>query len=154
MTEISLIKTLSGYVPADQATSEWSEKVKIGSIIHGDFKKARNPAFHRKGFALLNLAYEYWVPGEIDDKWGAPQKNFDQFRGDLTILAGFYDVVIRLDGSTRIVPKSISFSSMDDAEFEKWYNAVLNVILKKVNVLNTMTPEEVNRLVDQIIGFA
>lgn len=27
-----------------------------------EIKKQRNPAYHRKFFALLNLAYEYWVP--------------------------------------------------------------------------------------------
>jgi len=73
----------------------------------------------------------------------------------LTILAGFYHVEIRLDGTTRIEADSISFSNMpDDETFSAWYNAVLNVILEKVNVLNTMTAEEVNKLVDQIIGFA
>lgn len=152
--EIALIKSMSGYMPADQPTEDWDKKNKLGTVIHSDFKRSRNPKFHRKGFALLNLGFEYWEPGEINSKYGTPEKNFDQFRSDITILAGFYDVVIRLDGSTRVVPKSISFASMEEPDFEKWYNAVLNVILKKINVLNTKSAEEVNRLVDQVLGFA
>ena len=151
--EIALTKTMSGYVPADQHTAEWSEKVKLGAVIHSDFKKARNPAFHRKGFALLNTAFSYWDPGDIDSKFGKPQKNFDRFRKDLTILAGMYEVVIRIDGTTRIEAKSLSFSSMDDQDFEKWYNAVINVILQRIPVLQNMGRDEVDRLVEQVMNF-
>lgn len=151
--EVALIKTMSGMLPADPQTEEWYSKVKVGSMVHSDFKKSRNPKFHRKAFALLNTAFQYWDPGEINSQFGTPQKNFDQFRSDITILAGFFDVVIRIDGSTRIVPKSISFSNMDDTEFEKWYNAVINVIIARIPVLKDMSKDEVNNLVEQVLNF-
>lgn len=154
MTHVALSKTLQGFMPADEPTREVYGKMKLGEVLHGDFKKMRNARFHRKLFALLNLAYEYWQPGEIDSQHGTPEKNFDRFRRDLIILAGFYDVVIRLDGTTRIEAKSISFANMDDAEFEKLYNAILNVILKKIDTLKDMTADEVNRLVDEVLRFA
>jgi hypothetical protein len=146
-------KTMAGYIPADHQTIEWDQKVKLGQLVHGEFKKARNGAFHKKMFALFNLAYEYWDPGEVNSKYGTPEKNFDRFREDLTILAGFYNVVIRLDGTTRIEAKSLSYAAMDNDEFEKVYNAVLNQILKRINVLKDMTAEEVNKLVDQVLSF-
>ncbi len=31
-------------------------------MLYADFKKARNPRFHRKYFALLNLGFKYWEP--------------------------------------------------------------------------------------------
>jgi hypothetical protein len=31
-------------------------------VLYADFKQARNPAFHRKFFALLNLGFDYWQP--------------------------------------------------------------------------------------------
>ncbi len=34
----------------------------MGGILYADFKQARNPAFHRKFFALLNLGFDYWHP--------------------------------------------------------------------------------------------
>jgi hypothetical protein len=43
---------------------------------------------------------------------------------------------------------------MDNEEFEKLYNAVLNVLLKRVNVLCDMTADEVNDLVDKVLSFA
>ena len=150
---VSIAKLPNGFAPADTETAALHSKLKIGEVLHGDFKRMRNPRFHRKLFALLNLAFDYWEPGEINSKYGVPEKNFDRFRRDLIILAGFHEVVIRLDGSTRVEAKSISFSSMDDTEFDKLYNAVLNVILKRVNVLNTMSAEEVNALVDKVLAF-
>jgi hypothetical protein len=32
------------------------------AFLYADFKQARNPAFHRKFFALLNLGFDYWQP--------------------------------------------------------------------------------------------
>lgn len=34
----------------------------MGAVLYADFKQARNPAFHRKFFALLNLGFDYWQP--------------------------------------------------------------------------------------------
>jgi hypothetical protein len=31
-------------------------------VLVADFKQVRNPAFHRRFFALLNLGFEYWEP--------------------------------------------------------------------------------------------
>ncbi|HIB6552632.1 TPA: DUF1367 family protein, partial [Klebsiella pneumoniae] len=32
------------------------------SVLEADYKLVRNPAFHRRYFALLNLGFEYWEP--------------------------------------------------------------------------------------------
>ncbi|SFO03146.1 DUF1367 family protein [Xenorhabdus japonica] len=49
--------------PATPATREYlHSKIKCGDVLYADFKKARNPRFHRKYFALLNLGFEYWEP--------------------------------------------------------------------------------------------
>jgi len=150
---LTLSKVPNGFIPSDQGTRDFHDKLKVGEVIHGDFKKMRNYRFHKKYFALLNLAFDYWDPGQITSKYGTPEKNFNRFREDAQILAGYYEITIRLDGSTRIEAKSISFAAMDDTEFDKLYNAVLNVILKRVNVLNTMSAEEVNDLVDKVLAF-
>lgn len=152
--QINLTKTLTGLIPSDEETNTWFQKLKLGQVVAADFRKVRNPAFHRKLFALLNLGYSYWNPGKINSKYGVPEKNFDRFRKDITILAGYHHSVVRLDGSVRIEADSISFAKMDSDTFEKLYNNVLTVILNKVTVLNTMTKDEVNTLVDKILTYA
>ena len=150
---IALIKTPGGWGNADPKTEEFHAKIKLGGTIHGDFKQMRNAGFHRKLFALFNLAFEYWEPVEINHKYGVPEKNFERFRKDLTILAGHYHIVVRLDGTAKPEADSISFGNMDQDTFDKLYNNVLNVILKKISVLKEMGAEEVNELVDKFLEF-
>jgi len=150
--EAVLIKTLKGFIPGEPKTEEWFNKLKIGAAVHGKFRKYRNLAFHRKYFALLNIAYENWTPGSIDSKYGVPEKNFDRFRADLIILSGYYDTTIRLDGSVRIEPRSVSFAKMDNEEFEKLYNRTIDVLIKHV-YNSKMSKEEIEKLVEQYLQF-
>jgi len=151
MVELTFVKTDMGIYPAGKDTEEYVSKLKYGEQIAADFHKRRNVKFHRKGMALLNYLYQHWEPGEINSKYGTPEKNFDRFRRDLTILAGFYKQTIRLNGEVRTEAKSISFSSMDDSEFEKWYSAIIDVGLKYVLV--NYDAKELDRVVNELIGF-
>jgi len=70
---------------------------------------------------------------------------FDRFRKDLTILAGFYEQTVRLNGEVRTEAKSLSYASMEPDEFERCYNAMINAAIKHVfgrttdqNVLNQL----------------
>lgn len=137
------------FIAADPETEELARKMKPGEILHGNFSRMRNPAFHRKMFALFNFAFDHWEPGELSSQYGKPEKNFDQFRGDLVILAGYFEVVTRLDGSVRIKPKSLSYGSMDQDEFEKVYQAVLTVVVQRI--LPQYTKEDVNSLIEQAL---
>ncbi|MGF1761688.1 DUF1367 family protein [Photobacterium sagamiensis] len=38
------------------------DKKRVGAVIECSFKTVRNPIFHRKYFALLNLGFDYWIP--------------------------------------------------------------------------------------------
>lgn len=64
MAQLQLIKQSSGIlIPATLETSEiLQSKIKLGDIPVAEFKQIRNPAFHRRFFALLNLGFEYWEP--------------------------------------------------------------------------------------------
>ena len=150
---VSLSKTFNGFIPADPNTQEWANKIKIGQVVHSDFKKVRNYKFHKKYFALLAVAYDNWEPGEINSKYGTPEKNFDRFRADLTILAGFYENHVRLDGTVRIEPKSISFANMDNQEFEDLYNRTIDVLIKYV-YKSALGKEDIENLVEQYLSFA
>jgi len=150
---IALIKTPGGWANGDSKTEEFHRKTRLGNMVHGDIKQMRNAGFHRKFFALLNLAFEYWNPGEINHEYGTPEKNFERFRKDLTILAGYYHIVIRLDGTAKPEADSIKFGRMDQATFDALYQNVLSVIMKKIHVLNKLGEDEINKLVDKFLEF-
>lgn len=64
MAQLQLIKQSSGIlIPATPETGDFlHSKCKLGAVLVADFKQVRNPAFHRRFFALLNLGFEYWEP--------------------------------------------------------------------------------------------
>jgi hypothetical protein len=153
--KLALQKTIGHTLsPADPLSEELLQKIKPGEVIHGEYARMRNGRFHRKFFALLNLGFEYWQPGQIDSKYGTPEKNFDRFRSDVTILAGYYHTEIRLDGSVRVEPDSISFAAMDEDTFEKLYQSVLTVLMQRIPVLSGMAADEIDSLVDKFLHFA
>lgn len=152
MAEVSLTKHSNFLSPADPAAEEYIGKMKQGQYLIAEIKRPRNPQFHKKFMSLLRLGFEYWEPGEVGNRWGKPEKNFDQFREDVTIMAGFFTVSIRTDGSTRLRPKSISFASMDDEEFERVYQSVLTVLMERV--LTGLSEDEVESITNQLMSYA
>ncbi|MBK4119125.1 DUF1367 family protein [Pluralibacter gergoviae] len=62
--ELQLIKQSAGtLIPASPETSDiLHSKIKLGAVLVAEFRQVRNPAFHRRFFALLNLGFEYWEP--------------------------------------------------------------------------------------------
>jgi len=151
---IILTKTLTGLVPADPKTEEWYRKIKLGSNIHSDFKQMRNAAFHRKMFALFNLAFEYWEPADINTKWGKPEKSFDNFRKNLTILAGHGHLVFNINGTYKMEADSLSFGSMSQEVFDELYQNIITVVMKKIPTLNKMTQDEIDNVVNRVLEFA
>lgn len=152
-TELILTKTVSGQLaPADPQAVEYVGKLKLGQSLRAVVTKQRNPAFHRKHFALLNFAFDHWEPEGKQYKGEPVQKNFEQFRRDVTILAGYFDTTYTLKGEVRLVPKSISFASMDNDEFSALYNATINVILSRI--LTKYTRDDLDNVIDQLLmGF-
>jgi len=80
-----------------------------------------------------------------------PEKNFDRFRKDIAILAGFYEATFRLNGDVRLEAKSISFHSMSEDEFEELYTKTIDVIVK--HVLNNYTDEMLRSVLEQVEAF-
>lgn len=136
--ELTLIKQLNGdFRPATDKDKKLCNKVKVGSPISGNFTKPRNYEFHKKYFALLNLAFEY---SDIN--------NFEFFRKEIIKRAGYYESYINFKGIEVFEAKSISFAKMDNLEFEILFKKTIDVILKYV--LKNNTEEEI---LENLINF-
>ena len=158
MTDAFFIKTAArALMPATDQDAELLQHIKIGQPNKLTFKRVRNYGFHQKYFALLNLAFDYWTPPETKaDKLLEivdlpPEKNFDRFRKDIIILAGYYDATYRLNGEIRLEAKSISFANMSEDEFEELYSKTIDVIIKRV--LNNYTGDTLRAIVEDIQAF-
>ena len=146
MADVWLINSGNGLVPASPEDSEALGHMKLGERVRAKITRPRNPQFHRKFFALMKVGYDAFDPPEI-----IGQKNFDQFRKDVIIRAGYYEQWVRLDGSIQTVAKSISFGKMSQEDFEKLYSACIDVLLQ--SVLSQYTQEDIDQVVDEVLGF-
>ena len=138
--------------PASESDKEILDKVKPGQDLRIEFKRVRNLKFHRKWFALARFAFDYWEP-EIPDFHGhTPAKNFDRFRKDLIILAGYYDVTYQINDKVRVEAKSIAFENMAEEDFEQLYSKTIDVVIKHICL--TMSQEEIDNAVEGALSFA
>jgi uncharacterized protein DUF1367 len=158
MPEAVLKKEGDYFIPVRIDDKEWMEGLKNGAAFYfKSAKKCRNPHFLRKYFAMLRHAFEHWEP-EIPEEHKVrnfkvpPEKDFDRFREEMQILAGFYKLAFRTDGGLTKIATSISFDEMeDDADFQKVYNAVANVLIKVI--LTNYTYDDLDRVVSELIRF-
>lgn len=165
MKEIELVRTpggLRGWTEEDQKAFErfmdrlGFEASGPGELEPGEVARIalivpRNPKFHRKFFAMLKLGFDAWEPRRKNWKGLPVQKNFERFRKDATIAAGFYEIVATSAGGVKHEALSIAFGNMEEDEFERVYNAVADVLLQ--NVLRRYKRDDLDRVVEQLMAF-
>jgi hypothetical protein len=154
-----LIRAETGLVPADDHTREWFNRIKIGSTVLADARQMRNGGYFRKWWALVKLGYDYWSEDieTIEYKGERVLPDFDRFRKDVTISAGFYQPVVNLKGELRIEPESLRWASMSEERFTQLYDATIRVLLRRVfngKVCPTWSEEQLRAVAEQILEFA
>ena len=134
--KLLLKNTASGLVPIYDDDYEEKKKLKIGQVYEVSIKLVRNYEFHKKYFALINCAWEYLSEGK-QNHFG----NVDNFRKTIEVIAGYFDEWYspKLKQSVHI-PKSISYASMDNLEFEQLYSNVWDVLFR--TALSNINEEE------------
>lgn len=137
------------------------DNLEPGEMFTFRYSLPRNKKFHRKFFALLNFLYEHWEPSHGRKRLtykGVPiEKNFEQFRKDMIILAGFGKPTYELGRNGRVKvhmdAKSIAFDKMSEDEFEKLYRAVIDMAIKQFLPAHYQNREDVDRIVAEIERF-
>ena len=132
--KINLLNTPEGLKALADSDYEEKKKLKLGEIYTCEIRLMRNYKFHRKYFALINLAWEY----QTQKTTAFFSENKEVFRKTVEIAAGHFEQIYSIERREWVqVPKSIAFDKMDNAEFEKLYNNVktvlFNTFLKHIN---------------------
>ena len=148
--EILLKKIETSLYPIDDEGANYLFQCKQGQIVKAKISKPRNILFHRKYFSLLNLAFEAFEPN-VKYKGQIIEKNFERFREDIQILAGYGIPTVNIKGEVRYISKSISFGSMEEDDFDKLYSSVINVILK--HILTNYKHEDLEQVVNEVINY-
>jgi len=135
--KIQVVKTNNGFLkPAYNSDYELLSKIKPNEIIEIEYKKRRNVKFHRLFFALMNLAFENQEAYYL----------LDDLREDVIIKAGYYREVVDFStGEIKTKAISISFSNMEESEFNKLYTDCKTVISQWLGIDNETISEEIER---------
>ena len=135
-------------VPAFDTEEERLQKFRNNLIYPVQIVQSRNPDFHGKVFAFLQFCFNYWSGEQTDMRFKPNAAQFDTFRRNLMVLAGYKDITFTMDGRLRVEAQSLAYSAMEQAEFEECYSALINAAL--IHVFgNTQDP----RVLKQLEGF-
>ena len=132
--KLLFIKSQGGVlIPADAECIENMQKVKNNETIMIEYKPKRNIFFHRKAFALLNLVL-------------ANQDHYKTVENILEVVkfrAGYFETIIAHTGKKHYKTKSISFSEMDNLEFEDFYSKIIDVAFELTGLLKNDIEKEI-----------
>lgn len=120
------------FSPASDIDLERLQRFKNGEMYTAEIKLTRNPQFHRKVMAFFGFCFQHWSADKAGLSYADERTQFNRFRKDLTILAGYYDTVVNIRGEVRAEAKSIAYANMQQDEFEELYNALINAAIKHV----------------------
>lgn len=125
--KINLVKTSDGFKYAEDADAEKARSIKTGATVTADIRLFRNIKLHRKFFKLIEVAWNFLTEQQQAFFHG----NMDSFRYSLEIAAGCVEMTYSpLRGEWVERAKSISFDKMDEAEFSKLYDSMVDVIIQ------------------------
>lgn len=129
-------KTLHGLAPGDPQAEEMLSKWKLGDQIMVEARKPRNPYHHRLAMACAQLVVEN------TDRY----KNIDHFLAAAKVYAGHCDRFETAKGEVVLVPKSISFASMDQTEFGPFFDKMIELACKVLSVDAPTMVDEINAM--------
>lgn len=158
-SDLLFVKSTTGMVPANDEAHDWLRKKRLGASLLVDAKEMRNGAFFRKYMALLQMSYEYWADNAktLEFKGKQVMPNFDRFRKDIIITAGFYYPVVNLKGEVRIEHESLKWASMTEERFTELYDRTITALIQQVfngKICQAWTEAELRSVVAQIESFA
>lgn len=141
-------KGLRGSSPADhEAWTKFRRRLEVmkpGKWIRIEWSSPRNPAHHRKFFALLELIKEN------SETYNTVEKALIAVK----LATGHFDLLAHPEtGEIIQIPKSIAFENMEQEAFDKFYSAAIDAVLNVI--LRDMDRETADRLIDMIVtGWA
>lgn len=137
--KITLYQNGGSLHAADDAAKNFLRRLGDGEFMVIDAKRSRNVQHHRKLFALLQIVLEN------QERFRTVDELLDFFK----IATGYCETLV-FAGREYVKPKSIAFESMGQDEFERFFDAVCDLIAK--HILPTVTQPILEREIRDLIG--
>jgi hypothetical protein len=152
MTTIYMKKIGKALVPDSDEEAEKLQRFK--GVIKCEITEMRNGPFFRKYWKLISVAFDYASANMIPRQHNGVEVVMckDQFRKDITVMAGYYDPVFTVHGDVKLEAKSLQWSKMTEEDFAKLYSATIDVILQKV--LPGLDEDDLNEALERTLAYA
>ena len=122
MANLLMARRGSGLYPIDEPGQDVLSRLPQREYVKVNITRPRNLAHHRKFFAMLQLVFSN------QDRYD----QFEHFLAALKIALGHCDTIVLANGSCNYLPKSISFTNMDQTEFDQFYNRACDLIAERI----------------------
>lgn len=131
--ELYLQNTLDGFKVIYPEDLEKKKSLTLGDTYKVVVSNPRNVKFHRKFFALLaivmdNLPHDFKITTVNGQELEV--KTIEDLLWHIKMQTGHHERKVTLGGRVTFEAKSISFAKMDEAQFQEFYSAAIDVILK------------------------
>ncbi len=122
------VEVLGPHTPDDENKVR---KLPTDKPVRAQITVPRNLAMHRRGFAFLQAVFS------LQDQF----EDFEVFRKWLVMKAGYFDVMVipdrsvggrRFESGEILLPKSLSFASMDEVEFRECVQRMITAFLNSI----------------------
>lgn len=131
---------LGSLKPVDQAGLDALAKMRQGTQVLIAMKRARNPRHHRLYWALMALIH--------------PQQELyttvEQLSNAMKCAVGWCDKITLKDGTIMAIPKSISFANMAQAEFDQFFERIIQLVVTKI--LPGVDSQDLKNRLEEMIG--
>lgn len=137
--EYTATKTLGSLRPDWPTDQETFKNAPEGTRFRVKSYTPRNLKFLQRHMVLLNMVYQslpesFTEPSDItiDGKVHkvAQIPNFEAFRDEIKIKLGYVEHRFTSDGEIHRKPKSISFASMNEEDFQAFHSQTIDIILR------------------------
>ena len=108
--------------PSDDQSYEALAKLKNGDLVEVLISKKRNLQHHRLFFALARKVFENIPEGRYD--------NLEAMVTAIKVGVGHCDIIPMKSGEVCYIPHSISFETMQQHEFDVFFQRAVNLIVK------------------------
>lgn len=117
-----------GLVPLYDSDYDLKKRIRVGSVVKCKVSNPRNYEHHKKFFALVRLTFDN-LPSNLAEYFKVYNEEdmLRRFKRDL----GYFKTSLNERGEKEIEYQSISFSAMEQHEFERFYNQCIDLVLYK-----------------------
>ena len=120
--------TAHALVPLYDSDYDLKKRIRVGSVVKCKVSNPRNYEHHKKFFALVRLTFDN-LPSNLAEYFKVHNEEdmLRRFKRDL----GYFKTSLNERGEKEIEYQSISFSAMEQHEFERFYNQCIDLVLYK-----------------------